>query len=173
MKNLLLISVISAIMLNGCNKTDDEIVDQERNAEIFLESVEILPQGRIKVTEGNFARIFVLNIFDTDYQPLTNFILNGEEFSDDGKFNDQVAGDGIYTSLVLRDTDVPRPQLKELSFSSEKFKYRENELKGGSVKVGCDISHTRSGRSLLGVSCSNWFGCFEFSNCRIELEYNW
>jgi hypothetical protein len=173
MKKFILISFISIIMLNCRNKADDEIIDQERNTEIFMESVEILPQGRIKVSEGNFARIFVLNIFDPDYQPLTNFILNGEEFSDDGKFNDLVAGDGIYTSLVLRDTDVPRPQLKELSFSSEKFKYRDNELKGGGVKVGCDISHTRSGNSLLGFSCENWFGCFEFSNCRVELEFTW
>ena len=175
MKNVIFFSLIFMGMLNSCNKAEDDqlfFVDQEKNTKIFLEAVEILPQGRIKLSEGNYARIFNLNIYNQDYHPRISYSLNGEEFTDDGKFNDLVAGDGVYTSVEKRSVDLEKPQFKQLSFVSEQFIFTKYEEKG-SVTVGCKVRHIRQGSSLFGVSCENWFGCFEFYDCEIEIEIEW
>lgn len=167
----LLLSFLTLTALNSCNKETEEMstIDQEKNAKLFLESVEIKPASRIELSNGKFARTFTLKLHDSNYKPMNSYIIDSEDFTDDGKFNDLRANDGIYTSILQQNDNVAFDQnTKLVSFKSESFKYNTNS-RGG--EFGCKIRHVRTGTSVLGFSCNTSFGCYELYDCEFKITW--
>ncbi|HLP63210.1 hypothetical protein [Flavobacterium sp.] len=143
----------------------------------FEQSVAIKLGSRITTKEGGTsksARSITLSNFNESYKLLSVYVLNGVDFTDDGKYNDLRAGDGIYTSVQL----LPNPRGTSSVGSyliSDDFKYMENLISSTSkIKIGCKIRHVRSGFSILGTNCAtNCCGCTEFYDCEISIEIEW
>lgn len=189
MKRLLILIVPVIIILAGCKKESSAPSDvsqfkddynqlsqkeKEKNADLFFEAVEILPKGRISISEGKYARVFTLRIHDSKYIPLISYALNGEEFTDDGKWNDLVAKDGIYTSIFLENSDInPVDYYPNCSFKSEKFKYSDpnSNLKSFGGEFSCKIRRTYTGTTILGFSCANSLGCIELYDCSFKITW--
>lgn len=141
--------------------------------------------------------IHVINFADrSDVNPV--YKLNGVEYSDNGLYNDQVANDGIYTSVspyAIEDpgaVDLIERHINDgLIHISPEFAYN-NELSiflqennynvdidslAGKFKIPlpkfsltCKVKWTKSpGTSWYNQS---WFGsdCLEFSDCEIEIS---
>jgi hypothetical protein len=141
--------------------------------ELFFESVAIVPQSHLMIKEGReFAQRFSLLIFDKSYVPLESYIINGVDYSDDGKFNDQIAGDGIYTSVISKPVSEYKEVPKGVAFVSDEFKYTNEMAAKFKIKAGCKFRTTYSGSSVFGVPCS-WGGCVEFYDCYFEVESSW
>ncbi len=190
MKKLLILFIPVIIILTGCKKEksipsdvsqlkDDynqlSQKEKEKNAELFFEAVEILPKRRISITDGKYAKVFSLRIHDPKYIPLISYALNGEEFTDDGKWNDLVAKDGVYTSISVENSDInPVDYNPNSSFKSEKFKYSDQNsnlksMMGG--EFGCKIRRSFTGKTILGFSCENSLGCIELYDC--SFKFTW
>ena len=179
MKNLKICLMLIAVILfnSACsNESDNQLVESivDKNTNIFLESVAIIPQSRVDLPNGKFARNFILDIYDENYKPLSIYTLNNEDFSDNGLQNDKVTNDGIYTSALTENTDVDLSSLQNnITFKSDKFKHNNNnknlQTEGG--KIGCKFYHTNKGTSLLGFSCGNIGGCIVFYDCSFEISW--
>lgn len=176
MKKILVLSAILCA-LTSCETTNEQLQDSkaefDKNIELFLESVEIIPQGRVINLDGTNSKIFILKLHDSLYKPLKSYALDGEEFVDDGMYNDIVANDGIYTSLQTQNQTEISDLKQNISIKSDKFKYISNQTnhktKGG--EFGCKIRHVTKGKSLLGFSCSANIGCFELYDCSFKITW--
>jgi hypothetical protein len=189
MKKLLLLFIPVIITLTGCKKessvpSDDSQLnkeynqlsqkEKEQNAELFFEAVEILPKGRIRISDSKYARVFTLRIHDSKYLPLISYALNGEEFTDDGKWNDLVAKDGVYTSVFVEDSDINHLNYNpNSSFKSEKFKYSDHNsnLKSIGGEFSCKIRRSYTGTTILGFSCATNLGCIELYDCSFKITW--
>ena len=161
-------------MTTSCQDDDTSIELEEnkieQNMKQFMNSVEIVPLGRIALDDDKSTRIFSLNIYDKTYSPLSAYSLDGEVFVDDGSSYDKVANDGVYTSTQIR--NKPAITLNDnIVFRSEDFTSSISQ-KGG-VKIGCKIGWTQKGTSLLGDSCNTSIGCTYFYDCSFEIEIGW
>lgn len=158
---------------NNSELSPDSTAQFDENIALFLESVEIIPKGRVKTTNSKFAKILILKLHDVKYQTLKSYILDGEEFVDNGTSNDLIVNDRVYTSVISNDFDIKFDLTQNISFKSDNFKYFAKQLnqktKGG--EFGCKIRHTRQGKSLLGFSCSANIGCFELYDCSFKLTW--
>ncbi len=163
-----------SFLITSCQDDDtDSKLEQnkiEQNMKQFMTSVEIAPLGRVSIDDNKSARIFSLNIYDKNYSPLPAYSLDGETFVDDGSFYDKVANDGVYTST--------QPRNKPAISLEDNVVLRSNEFKSslsqkGGIKVGCDLSWSREGTSLLGDSCNTKVGCVWLTNCKVEFEFGW
>ncbi|MBP9793713.1 MAG: hypothetical protein KBC56_06915 [Flavobacterium sp.] len=144
----------------------------------FEESVAIKIGNRIAAKNSGLtksARTFTLVNYESAYKLLPYYVLNGVDFTDDGKYNDVIAGDGIYTSVELLPNVKSKTDLSEIYLMSDKFRYGDNLTSAkGKIKVGCKIRYVRKGKSLLGDDCAtNCCGCIEFYDCEISIEFEW
>lgn len=144
----------------------------------FEESVAIKIGSRVaaKNSEGSkSARTFTLVNYDSSYKLLQSYVLNGVDFTDDGKYNDVQAGDGIYTSVELVPNLQSKTDLAGIYLISDKFRYSDSLTSAkGKIKVGCKIRYVRKGKTLLGDDCAtNCCGCIEFYDCEISIELEW
>jgi hypothetical protein len=123
--------------------------------------------------EGTNSKIFILKLHDSAYKPLKSYALDGEEFVDNGMYNDKIANDGIYTSVQTQNNAEISDLKQNISIKSEKFKYfssqTNSKIKGG--EFGCSIRHVTKGKSLLGNSCGNNIGCFELYDCSFKITW--
>lgn len=163
----------AVVMFNSCSKEETKVeTKEEKNARIFEESVMIVTTGRIYAADGNSARTFMLNIFDKEYIPKISYTINGVDFTDDGKYNDQKAGDGVYTAVTSEGVKV-NEKVQNYGIVTDKFK--ANTGTAGSfpkpyVKITCKMRTVYTGTSLLGFSCES--GCIEFYDCEFEIGWS-
>lgn len=167
--NYFLVGLLFTAFLNSCDEKETpatDFIDQEKNAQIFLESVAIIPLGRTKISENQYAKIIRLEIYNDLYIPLTSYAINGEDFTDDGEFNDMIAEDGIYTSTIT-DSNSQLYLEENVVFVSNNFQ----NLNLKKFEITCKFRHIREGNSALGLSCENWVGCIELYDC--EVTFGW
>lgn len=173
--NLSLIFVFS-LLLSSCSN-DSVIADENMKAnsqEIaqpikqFEESVAV---SILKTAEKSKGSKVPVRLKLTDYSGLDIlhpvYRFNGFEFSDTGKFNDEIAGDGIYTSVELIGYNDEKSSAKAGIFLSDNFKYRD-QLPANKI-FDCKIEHVPCPADG-GLVDSDWgtgWGCFKFSDCRI------
>ena len=102
---------------------------------------------------------------------LPAYMINGLEFNDNGKFNDQIAGDGIFTSVEnVVVTGLPKEVTTRFT-ASPLFKY-QSANRGGSI--GCKVRTIRCPETNWMNSCwplSSPCTCIDFYEC--EFEINW
>lgn len=115
------------------------------------------------------ARSFTIKSFN-DFKPTEQYIIDGELFTDNGKYNDLVSGDGIYTSSELRPNLPKEVDPSNKYFVSENFNYN-NQLSRWkpTFKISCKFRYTTQGTTILGFSCES--GCIEFYDCEASIEW--
>ena len=141
------------------------------NAQSLEESTAIITNNRVENKEcitNSSARSFILKNFDENYKPLNEYTIDGEGFTDDGKYNDVTAGDGVYTSVVLS-PNIDKVVVKV--FVNDLFKYEEqlnSSLNKSYIDIGCKTRVVHSGTSWFGNSCAR--GCIELYDCSFKLH---
>lgn len=95
--------------------------------------------------------------------------INYNDYTDDGKYNDKVAGDGIYTSVNLHREPVSSGSVGG-ALISDSFSYHE-ELMTSIIKIKCKFKRKTSGYTMIfHDDCSrNW--CVELYDCSLELGF--
>jgi len=184
MKNSVVLFFILFTVIS-CNNTKDIV--PEFNKEKFLESVAIVGPFITDLGNGTYAKAVEIKDMSGTLKLSGVFKLNGSEYSDKGLFNDQIAEDGIYTSVeTFKDEEVKQniPE-KPIAMVSSKFKY-SNELifsnyasangrpQGGSIKIGCESITLEECRDEYWWD-TDWFGepCIYLSGCSFEFEWTW
>lgn len=151
--------------------------------ELFSRSVAIIKFNYDLEPSSNVPLRLKLVTFDKDYKLLPVYKFNNIEYSDNGEFNDQIAGDGIYTSIEnfniatediyngvevnVGETFLYKDQLIDLV----KNDYLNRGIKPKAViKFGCKVRI---------VKCPNtsWYNtsifgepCVEFYDCEASVE---
>lgn len=101
---------------------------------------------------------------------MESYIINNVDYTDDGKFNDKVAGDGIYTSVITKPiasyTQVPAG----IGFASEDFEHYDEAINEFHITFKCKIRTTYEGYSAMHIPCS-WGGCIEIYACKGEISF--
>ncbi|MFY8186923.1 MAG: hypothetical protein ACOVLC_03075 [Flavobacterium sp.] len=202
MKKIKFLSIISftiGILFTSCstNTIDETAVDQEINnsASIsrenvsspseFLQSVALIQKGGIEDPLNNGKYIFIIELKDFSENIVFNeaYNIDGVEYSDNGRFNDEVANDGIYTSvesyrIIQNDNNIDVMNTTIVN-KSESFQYGE-ELNNyihtpnakTKVKFGCKVRTVTCPETSWLNNC--WFGspctCIEFYDCEASIE---
>ena len=112
----LAILLVSATTFIACTNNDSEQEKTAKNTnqnieneltakwETFEESVMITPSSRVPSKTNSSevsARSIIFKNFNPNFNLESTYIVDGYDYTDDGKINDLVAGDGIYTSVIL------------------------------------------------------------------------
>ena len=179
------LAITGATVLVACNKQNptpnqstkaktEAVSDVEKSGAItslFFRSVAIVPRSHLMVNGGTeFAQQFSLLRFDESYTPLDSYIVNNVDYTDDGKFNDKVAGDGVYTSVITKPiasyVEVPFG----IAFAAEDFEHHDEAASEFHIKFKCKLRTTYAGYSAMGFPCS-WGGCVEIYACKGEISF--
>lgn len=155
------------VLVISCNENGEELYG-------FDESVLILGNDMInensKYGEEVPIKLELVN-FNHDFVLEENYNIGGYQFSDDGKYNDEIAGDGIYTSLETFSLEEGKSEALNafqknsiggnFKFHKELEQYlQQRNLDGSMDKGGIGISC-----KVRLVSCSGYYYCFPFKTC--------
>ncbi len=154
------------------NENPNEI----ENPVSFEEYVALILRGvsTMKSTNNESPLIIEIISFSDDYTLSPVYKIEGIEYCDNGLFNDEIAGDNVYTSVDffsntgLKSTQIVYHKSESLIYQEELDQYLGKRLK--KFKFGCDVR-------LAKCPNTNWlntslFGepCIEFTNCYFEVE---
>ncbi|SRR5690554_4160772 len=148
----------------------------------FLKSVAIIQGGlELDPITANYSLFMTVKDFSGNYQLHDAFIIDGIEYCDNGQFNDEVANDGIYTSVdqyAIDASDVPRLRDNYFIHTGSDFAH-ESELQsflnaagpGFGIYFGCKLRLVTCPETSWYNDC--WFGspctCIEFYDCYVEV----
>lgn len=157
---------------NTTQKIENELTAKWKN---FEESVMITLSSRVTSKSNNSevsARTIIFKNFNPNFNLESTYIIDGYDYTDDGKINDLVAGDGIYTSVILlpnlkNNTSKNVISQTHKSIVSSKFKYND-KLLTSKIGITCKMRITYKGETLLGFSCKS--GCIELYDCELDFS---
>tara|TARA_R110001632_G_scaffold71453_5_gene165765 strand:- start:831 stop:1424 length:594 start_codon:yes stop_codon:yes gene_type:complete len=121
--------------------------------------------------------------FNSKRKLLPAYKINGVEYSDNGKFNDKVAGDGIFTSVNSHSVKGSTKALSERGAKSTKFKYTQQLSSFRSGKFGPSKLGIGFSCKVRLVTCpeSSWYNscwplsspctCVEFYDCEVSINF--
>jgi hypothetical protein len=179
------LAIAGGAILVACNKqnlnptlkqsTQTETVSDVEKSDVvtslFYRSVAILPKSHLIISGGSeYVQQFSLLMFDESYTPLESYIINNVDYTDDGKFNDQVAGDGVYTSVITRPIASYVPVPADVAFASDDFEHFDEAASEFHITFKCKIRTTYEGYSAMHIPCS-WGGCIEIYACKGEISF--
>jgi hypothetical protein len=189
LKSSLLITVFMSTFLLSCS-TDAEIATESLND--FGSSVAIVnKQGISKSDLTNTTITIHLVNFNPNYSLESKYKINNIEYSDNGLYNDEVAGDGLYTSVEK--FDLSKSNFSTLNNSDahlgSSFAYINNFKiwvgnnsksfeKSGikptvsiKVNVGCDIVTRSCPQDTWYNTClfSDECTCVYLENCKLDV----
>jgi hypothetical protein len=201
MKNLykIIYSVAFGLLFISCDYNDLKTSSPELG---FNESVAIFQYGlessnSSKIKEG-LLRIKMIN-FNSDLVLSLQYNINGIKYTDDGNFEDDIAGDGLYTAInkvSLLDSEKLHFTYKDkINFSSDfiftdslitylKDSYpsrisKRNQIQkaGGSISFGCKVRLVTCPETGFWNTCwplSSPCTCVDFYDCEasIEISFN-
>jgi hypothetical protein len=193
MKYLYLLFAVSIL----CSCTVDENHDIENsNTNNFNESVVILqnPTNLKSSIEAQPIYIEMLS-FNADFVLEEEYYIDGIQYTDNGSFNDQIANDGIYSSIQsYNSSDLLEKSDFETTINfGGSFKYQEeftnylaerydaldiNEKGGIKIKAGCKMRLAPCPETSWWNTCwplSSPCTCVEFYDCdaTIEVDISW
>lgn len=187
---IVLVSILS-FSLFSCNNEEPM---QENIESTFDNSVAIIQYNQnfnAKAKTGVSAKIIEIKNFSNDFALNSEYYIEGIQYTDNGEFNDEIAGDGLYTSIQTFSIDSHKSKnsLDELSYGQD-FKFDE-ELKlylqskygsqsgsfsnrgGGTIKFGCKVRTVTCPETSWWNSCwplSSPCTCVEFYDCEASIE---
>ena len=189
--------LISTLLLIYCNSEDENRIEKElslNDTSKFLESVVLIRTGvkaeaNAKISDEKYA--FTINVvdFSESIDLHEAYMIDDIEYSDNGLFNDEVANDGVYTSvqkyrIVNQERNKTNVLSTQIINKSDHFKYEEslNDYLNKNVldekikiKFGCKVRTATCPETSWWNDC--WFGspctCIDFYDCEasIEVEY--
>ena len=170
------------------SKIETEI--DSNNPSAFLESVAFVRTGVKSDDEGKNDEekyAFTINIvdFSGSIELHEAYMIDDIEYSDNGLYNDEVANDGIYTSvqkyrIVNQVENKANAMNNAIINKSDSFKYNKqlnNYIKNAvdsklKVKVGCKVRTVTCSEDNWWNEC--WFGspctCIEYYDCEASIE---
>lgn len=175
----LTILVMTALITFSCAKEDETKQIQPT----FENSVAIVQNGLHKSKSNEIITLEIIN-FNDNYELADGYNIDGNKYSDDGEFNDQVAGDGIYTFIEDAENFNASKNISNTDLMinfGEDFQHRDklNEYlnvagfqKGG--KIGCSFRTTTCVETNWWNSCwplSSPCTCVEFYDCKVEISF--
>lgn len=150
--------------------------------DLFNKSVAILKFNYDQEPSENVALTARILSFDSNYTLLPVYKLNGVEYSDNGLFNDQVAGDGVYTSVErfsISENDIYNGVealigdgflFKDQLIQQIKSDYASKVGPKASIKFGCKTK-------LIKCPNTSWYNtsyfgepCVLFYDCELSVE---
>lgn len=179
-KNVMSVITLTMVVLASINVNAQEKKNSLTLKE-FSESVLIMQDfTNVRINKSKALKIKILN-FHSEKQLESAYMINGIEYCDNGKFNDKVAGDGIYTSvknikvIKLQEKSVLLNMNEDFKHDKELNKYLDDKLNVSSktkLKVSCKMSLETCPETSWWNDC--WFGspctCIQFRDCEIEVE---
>jgi hypothetical protein len=148
-----------------------------------------------KAKSSKEAIIIEIKNFNSDLVLKTQYYIDGIQYTDDGQFNDEIAGDGLFTSiqtylsknlksgnnqdeLNLGQNFKFNNELK--SFLKEKYDYNTTTNNSGKsvarkskIKFGCKVRTAECPETSWWNSCwplSSPCTCVEFYDCEASIE---
>lgn len=171
------VTLLITLLMAGCSKDAENASDLEMNHMArFEESVLLKTSSSVNksltsnksVNSNESFNTFKIENFDNEFVLRNVYVIDGIDYVDTGDFNDQVAGDGIYTSLKSTVGDSSKKSSETRIIKSDKFKFN-NKLETNKVKIGCKFRMVYGGASSwFGNSCDG--GCIELYDCSFEIE---
>ncbi len=164
----------------------EETIQENVSSTTFEESVAIIEYGTtqfINTTDDDnkIALTIELVNFNNNINLEKEYTIDFIQYNDDGKFNDKVAGDGIYTSVQTfsKEFQEINPELNEIIYNrGELFKYSDklttllnekiNEQQ--SLKSTAKIT-IKFGCKLRRAECPEYKSCWPFSSPCTCIEY--
>jgi hypothetical protein len=141
-------------------------------AQTFEESVALLPAADVVNQKKEVAQAIELKSF-TAYKLLPWYSFNQVDFTDDGKYNDLKAGDGIYTSRYA--SVNPKHRFPNHAIVDERFTKMEalnswitTNRPGIGIGIRCKFRWVTTGTSWFGNSCAG--GCIEVYDCELDIS---
>jgi len=161
---------------NATALPDDKIEDSL----VFIQDLSFLNSKNKR--DQHVLTIQILN-FNANYKLLPAYNIDGVEYCDNGKFNDKVAGDGIFTSVSEHRILSGSSTYITNVIKSPSFKYNADfnkfiDTKYGSanksgIKFGCKVRLIPCPETNWWNSCwplSSPCSCVEFYDCEVEIE---
>ena len=207
-KLILVFSIIALVTVVACSKDDTNVDNglQEKtensqfslrgaaeiiSPESFTKSVAIVKLAHAvsipaKTTKDEVALVIEVFNFDDNYSLNEAFVIDNIEYSDNGRFNDKVANDGVYTSVQTftpSEENQNAPEEEDVAnvmviADMDDFLYMD-DLKETLAKVkpkvyaqvGCDIVTRDCPQTTWYNSC--WFSdectCVYLENCELTI----
>lgn len=195
MKNLITLFIMSMLLLFSVSafaqlRGDKTIIDPENpgnsvalSATEFEASVLILQDLSEFIGKATLKKPLTMELvnFNSNRKLLPAYRINGIEYSDNGKFNDIVAGDGVFTSVTTHRVKGKAEDLSARGAKSNAFAYTQELL---SFRKGIYASSQRG----IGLSCkirlvtcpeTTWYNscwplsspcqCVEFFDCEVSV----
>lgn len=182
MKYLIKTGTLLILIIWSWSCTKDSITEIEPPA-TFEESVAIIDYGITKlITSDNVALTLEMVNFNRDFDLQQEYTIDYIQYTDNGEFNDEVAGDGIYTSVQTFTDDLNEGEVIDeiILNKGDDFKYTEelmnlvneriNEFRplksatGITIRIGCKVRV---------VTCPEYKSCWPFSSpCNCIHYYN-
>ena len=151
----------------SCSKNCEEL-NTNLDMKQFEESVLISPFETIEINKLKIAIVSLKN-FNDEYSLKPAYTFSGIIFNDDGKYNDKIAGDNIYTS-VQNIVELNEPQSIGWKMS-ENFKFKDDLLKQKIFPIGCKVRRVPCPEDG-GFWDSDWrtgWGCVDFYDCSFSI----
>ncbi|NNF76009.1 MAG: hypothetical protein HKN00_12535 [Flavobacteriaceae bacterium] len=121
--------------------------------------------------------------FDSRYKLLPAYLINGIEYCDNGEYNDEIAGDGIFSSVNKYEITLEKSSNGIEFIQGPKFKYNsEMQAYIASKYGGTKDTGIKFGCKMRTIPCpnTNWWNscwplsspctCIEFYDCEFEIE---
>jgi hypothetical protein len=172
--------VLVTLLITGCSRDSDNTSDLESNHMARFEE-SVLLKTSSPVNKGSMSgkglssnetyRTFKIENYDKEFILRNVYVIDGIDYVDTGDFNDQVKGDGIYTSLKPETTESSKNISDTKLIKSDKFKFNNKFLasKAGG-EIGCKMRMVYGGaKSWFGNSCDG--GCIELYDC--SFKFTW
>ncbi|PCI31605.1 MAG: hypothetical protein COB60_11060 [Flavobacteriaceae bacterium] len=183
-----------SLVFSSCSKDE---TSTEALALSFDESVAIIQYSNnilSKTKSSEEAIIIEIKNFNSDLVLKTEYYIDGIQYTDDGQFNDEIAGDGLFTSIqTYLSKNLKSSNTQDELNLGQNFKFN-NELKSflkkkygyntatnnfakstalAKIKFGCKVRTVVCPETSWWNSCwplSSPCTCVEFYDCEASIE---
>lgn len=196
MKNKSTLFLISMLLLYSAGafaqyKSSKTIIDPKNpgkaialSAEEFEESVLVIEDLSEFMGKSILKKPLIIELvnFNSGRKLLPAYKINGVEYCDNGKHNDKVAGDGIFTSVSSYSVKGSAASLSARGATSNRFKYAQSLQSFRNGKYGSDQRDVGLSCKIRLVTCAEttWYNscwplsspctCVEFYDCEVSLK---
>lgn len=194
MRDLFKIYIIIAagLFVGSCDKNE-----LNTNNYGFDESVAILihqnDMNTAKLLENKYAKLEIKN-FNPDFSLIDEYVIDGVKYTDNGEFNDEIAGDNVYTSINktdishllknVNDSDVVnfspnfrfKSELQEelkTMYQLDKNESNYSQKVEGKIAFGCKVRLITCPETGFWDTCwplSSPCTCVDFYDCEASIE---
>lgn len=197
------LALISTAM-SSCDKIEESptAVNEIGAITNFVESVAILQTVKrynddSRYKAGGIALTVQLKDFSNGVEMRPAYMIDNIEYCDNGKYNDEVSGDGVYTSVEKFSNDEKKSgddfegviihKSDDFKFEKDLKDYLKTNISTNSseklansgpslsIKLGCKLRTVTCPETSWLNSC--WFGspctCIEYFDCEGEVVFTW